>query len=428
MRNSRDHKPTRLAVYIAVGVLLLAAPLSTAQIAIAEQAVSAAATPDGDELSRLSDIDSQGLDPIIAEDQEATRASGIEPSCTEEGANGDSYCVTQGSPDGPQATDGASARTIQPLPTWCRELPTGIREVTRTQSCQQWTVTIQKRLNQNGTSVVVGTATVGMYSYQYMTYSTPVIAHQFGFKPASVVGDVAGVTISAYSNCAGGCVETGPGVIGNTPLSVGTWVENESFTGPNTTAIGSIVSVGTAWVYTINFPSQSPYTAATSMAQARCDNASGGSAPTPGCVIPIGPGKVIYAQATNPELVNHINWAHASGLPGSSVNNPIHRTTLSSRINANRAASCGSAPSIAGKQCDEYPFASTFEGAASGGPVRSFSGCSFPEGFITSTTGYSHCMINSSQNLSGGAILGNTYRQQRILDADPFSVGFNFTG
>jgi len=161
-----------------------------------------------------------------------------------------------------------------------------------------------------------------------------------------------------------------------------------------------------------------------SLSLARCDNASGGSSPTPGCVIAIGPGKVVYSQATNPELVNHIAWAHASGLPGNSVDRPIHRTSLTTVINANRAASCGGAPSIAGKQCDEYPFASTYEGAASGGPVRSFSGCSFPEGFISSPSGYSHCMINASQNMSGGAILGNIYRQQRILDGDPFYVDF----
>lgn len=41
---------------------------------------------------------------------------------------------------------------------------------------------------------------------------------------------------------------------------------------------------------------------------------------------------------------------------------------------------------------------------------------------VATGPGFSRCMINASQNMSGGTILGNTYHQQRILEADPFYV------
>ena len=98
------------------------------------------------------------------------------------------------------------------------------------------------------------------------------------------------------------------------------------------------------------------------------------------------------------------------------------RTTLTSVISANRAVSCGSAPSISGLSRDEFPFASSYEGAASGGTARSFPGCTFTDPASTGPVGFSRCMVAASQNSSAGAILGNIYRMQRILEADPFYV------
>ncbi|GLW11757.1 hypothetical protein Misp01_68850 [Microtetraspora sp. NBRC 13810] len=92
----------------------------------------------------------------------------------------------------------------------------------------------------------------------------------------------------------------------------------------------------------------------------------------------------------------------------------------------NRTTACPqSLPRPTGKSCDEYPFASSNQGASlSGGPGRTFGYCEvapLPQG-VTGPTGYSSCMINASQNSGGGTWLGTVYRQNRILQNDPFYV------
>ena len=57
-----------------------------------------------------------------------------------------------------------------------------------------------------------------------------------------------------------------------------------------------------------------------------------------------------------------------------------------------------------GKQCDEYPFASTWQGARTGGGH------------------FNWRMINGTQNEEGGKALGRFYLYNRILDKDRFLV------
>lgn len=64
------------------------------------------------------------------------------------------------------------------------------------------------------------------------------------------------------------------------------------------------------------------------------------------------------------------------------------------------------------KDCDEFPFASTLEGAARAVPPGN----------------YSARPIKLEHNRSGGAILGNWYRDQRLLDGDTFFVWIRGTG
>ncbi|MEV6443122.1 NucA/NucB deoxyribonuclease domain-containing protein [Amycolatopsis sp. NPDC051716] len=66
-------------------------------------------------------------------------------------------------------------------------------------------------------------------------------------------------------------------------------------------------------------------------------------------------------------------------------------------------------PRLEGEECDEYAFASTKEGAASGGP-------------------YDIKMIDANQNQTGGIQLGSMYLQQRMLNNNHFSVIFYAVG
>lgn len=81
-----------------------------------------------------------------------------------------------------------------------------------------------------------------------------------------------------------------------------------------------------------------------------------------------------------------------------------------------------------GKQCDEYPFASSQEGASPAtprGPARTFPDiCNgMPGATGSGVVGFSRCFIDATQNKKAGDRTRKLYREQRILVGDPFQVG-----
>lgn len=100
---------------------------------------------------------------------------------------------------------------------------------------------------------------------------------------------------------------------------------------------------------------------------------------------------------------------------GRNLNDYLTRTTDTARMNANSSlalAACAQAvnvgflpPATAGQECDEFPFASTYEGADAGNLL------------------YSVRYITGSDNGEAGARLGAFYKANRILDSDEFAVG-----
>jgi hypothetical protein len=117
-----------------------------------------------------------------------------------------------------------------------------------------------------------------------------------------------------------------------------------------------------------------------------------------------------------------------SGLPGRlSTGTYLTRLTDQTKINANGATACPSSiPRPTGKSCDEYPFRSTNQGASTGGSAvaRSFPDCQMPDPQRTGATGFSRCFIIAGQNSSAGGTLGGFYANERMLQGDPFQVGY----
>ncbi|WP_170068072.1 NucA/NucB deoxyribonuclease domain-containing protein [Lentzea guizhouensis] len=116
------------------------------------------------------------------------------------------------------------------------------------------------------------------------------------------------------------------------------------------------------------------------------------------------------------ELVDHIRYAqdvlHAPGRfkDGKPDGPPLTRNRSTTRIQENRNAAraiCRRDNPTGWKgtvvQCDEYPMASTYEGANSGGP-------------------HSAKLINARHNREGGTQLSNWYEWDRVLDRDKFYV------
>lgn len=155
----------------------------------------------------------------------------------------------------------------------------------------------------------------------------------------------------------------------------------------------------------------------------RCDNAF--PARRAGCVVNLTPA-IRFDKNRYPSFTKHVEAAIESGLPGGSIQRPLERTTDKTRIRNNRKIACPkSIKRPKGYSCDEYPFASTFEGALSGGPGRTFDGCRiYPVKKVQSPTGFSRCMIPVSENSGSGGSLGGSLQSKRVLNNDKYYIGF----
>ncbi|MGW5436446.1 NucA/NucB deoxyribonuclease domain-containing protein [Nocardia asteroides] len=178
----------------------------------------------------------------------------------------------------------------------------------------------------------------------------------------------------------------------------------------------------------------------------RCDNDTGrpgisAGLPSQGCVIPSR--APVMDFASDPDLVtiaDHVRQAQQSGLPGAprsySTGALSRMTDLTQRErNGNRACPSGrySTPNFT---CDEYPFRSTYQGAAQPPNVvlpangRTFSGCQITdpprvEPSRTGTNGYSVCMVPKTPvdaNQKQSDVIATFYYENRVMDGDQFYV------
>lgn len=170
--------------------------------------------------------------------------------------------------------------------------------------------------------------------------------------------------------------------------------------------------------------------------QVRCD---GGGGPVEGaglrgigCVLAAGrpilemnaPGGIVRTQ-----LMDHVLWAQNSGLPGNPNSGyALHRIYQSNpQRQENNKTACpqkASDPTLerpSGYQCDEYPFATSREGAAGGFNAnypRTHYWCqifSRPTN-VVNPLGYSICMVPGTQNSSGGGLMPPFHRKNRLLE------------
>lgn len=147
-----------------------------------------------------------------------------------------------------------------------------------------------------------------------------------------------------------------------------------------------------------------------------------------GCVFPQRYAKVRYSAASYPTFTRHVKAALKSGLPGSvGSRSYLTRITSKTRTAANRRAACPSRlKRPKGKSCDEYPFASTKQGASSSGntTARSFKWCSMKDRTRKGSKGFSRCFIRAGENSGAGGLLSYFYNSLHILNGDRFQVGF----
>ncbi|MGW6877380.1 NucA/NucB deoxyribonuclease domain-containing protein [Streptomyces xanthophaeus] len=313
-----------------------------------------------------------------------------------------------------------AAAAITP-PTWCDQA-NNVVYATRTAACTWTTVTYTTQRVVNGTTTTTGQAELIVMQYNYTATDLGRYAHQIDTSMYSGWGDAPKASVDGQATLSGSCTRESA-TFPKKPLApVSSWQQGESFWDTTATAAGAVGRCETTWYLTFTNAPYSPAVTSVSMNEIRCDNATAGR-PVVGCVVPWYASELTYTKANTPELADHVTKAQASGLPGATFANPLTRTENTTVINNNRTRACGSAPSITGKSCDEYPIATSHQGLNAGGARRTQTGCAFtgvPS--ATGPTGVSVCMIAEGDNNSQGGTNTQFFRRERVLENDPFRV------
>lgn len=144
-----------------------------------------------------------------------------------------------------------------------------------------------------------------------------------------------------------------------------------------------------------------------------------------GCVFPEAGIVLDLYSNLYPDIAYHVNAAQNSGLVGRDI--PLHRLMNKDKEAENRHTACRIRPPL-DYSCDEYPFASTYEGAATWGggegAGRTFDNCQRPDlpTGVTGAVGWSGCMVPKSDNDYQGGDLSEFYWRNHVIDMDDFYV------
>lgn len=312
----------------------------------------------------------------------------------------------------------ASPMTPVALPSWCGTPYASVRK-TRTQWCQTRKFVYFNWIDStNGTSRLGGTATGYRIIYAYMSASVSHVIHQENFRMLTKTGKTDVGVVGAFK-CTGQC-DYKRGEMKFRKLTLGIDVVYVGDISP--TLSNRQWKTNRTWFETRMGESEaSALPMPNAPAVTRCDNASSGYTGK-GCVVPSYFPTLSFSKSGKAAAVAvHIEKAQASGLLGKAT--PLRRTTTTATISGNRSRACPSYLTIpSGYSCDEYPFASTTQGAMNGGQVRIFSGCHLTTVAGSGSLGYSRCLVPTTANSSQGGSMSAFYRNQRILHDDQYYV------
>lgn len=311
------------------------------------------------------------------------------------------------------------------------------------------------RLNELGTGDLLATANVKLVQEIHTKHDNPKEnEYRVMFEVKNVTRTVKGAstpfTLSASISCPTSACSTVP----QNSLNAGTvqpgaelFVYSKISFGD--LAPGALVNGGAKVSWELNAIPQYPgsNTGDDTTPSIRCDN----DTPPQGFAKVIGKGCVfpnrtpimdVVSDPNQQTIANHIKNAQQSGLRGARnlyATGPLTRMSDKNERTLNRNRAC---PSNAGtrydnaggtKSCDEYPFASTREGAAQPSGVvlgpngRTFAGCGVTDPprvdpSRTGNAGYSVCMVPVSEQQAQAKSIGAFYHQNRLLDGEQFFV------
>lgn len=361
--------------------------------------------------------------PADAQSGQVTEKLTFKSKCVSS-ADGGQVCVEENSPltaeKDPFGRPTTDAQKLQPPSKLCR---TGSIVYNRQEVCAASQVTIT---NYSSKRVVLGTAVGIAYVYQYGVRNQTTLANQLSWTTVRTTGTGSNFSFAGNTpKCVGKCSRTGALTsLTGKRLQVGKTLTAQSFykwTGTKTRTYQDM-TWAVAFRHT-NTKTIAPLDLKTKLSF-RCDRESRSA--SPGCVVPRAIVTVGFKKVNYPQFARHVSLAQASGLPGATT--PLNRLKDGQDGNKNRTKACPSRLNRNGLDCDEYPFASTQQGAYyGGGSGRTFSNCNisdkaYPLG-VRGSKGYSACMIDRTQNRSAGTDLSTVFSASHILTGDPFYVG-----
>jgi hypothetical protein len=322
----------------------------------------------------------------------------------------------------PSATPGASARAhVQPLrvvrpPAECLRA-TDKPRTTRLNSCFYSTGTmVFSEVTSGGSVTVTGTFVVNELVYVYTDPRSSQVFNQTSLKVTNRTGiATSGLTLSGAFVCTTYC----DGKRGSLPSrNVGANTIYAVGKLEPVLARGAKSNIFSNWLFTFAKAGHSSETFSSKNLSPRCDNNAVYGLGR-GCVFPDGRVSLVYSKSSTVvgEVAMHIGLAQESGLPSTLTR------TAPAKVRANRQAACP--PSLTrpdGKQCDEYPFASSVQGGAAGGAARVFDGCALTIIPGSGPEGFSRCMVTTSHNLRAGGMLARVDYDKRVLPDDRFTV------
>jgi LGFP repeat len=282
------------------------------------------------------------------------------------------------------------------------------------------------------------------------TWNSTVFYTEYNFEITNVEGEAAPAFFTINHECVirsggGTCDGAGDSVVSQPALEGTTLTVSSSFTVPvgsaNSGALRFAQALARIVLTSPTNEEMKPFSQEIQTARVRCD-----SQPTmrntTGCVIgDVEPVWDLRGYSDLPQYRQHVSLAQTSGLPGFADNSgngtPLTRITNTQWIKDRRAITCGgvTGPRTGGRDCDEYPMASTTQGGGNGsgyGVARTFpqSICGIRDTGIVELSdppqnrgaGWSVCLISSSQNRRAGSLQGWFYTKSRVIAGDGFLV------
>ncbi|MEU6351042.1 NucA/NucB deoxyribonuclease domain-containing protein [Streptomyces sp. NPDC047072] len=357
----------------------------------------------GDESTSEDDVGNP--DPMAAAENDRIRCTAKILAAKRDGSEELVPCVSFNSTA--SAAELRAAVDAWPTPSWCDDHgANGQWYVNRFKACGVFAADLT--VTNPRTGAVVGRMHYLTVAYAYSKRDIKTWAYQVQLLEVSSSGVAKGSSVGGKATCAGKCKVTESKfpsqLMGASRDPVGQFFLDTTIkTSPKGQKGEGQASA--VWQFTNPQWSGPTNSVALPTPPVRCDNALPGTSKT-GCVMPYIPDMVYAKSGEFPELAKHIEYAQTTkNLPGKhGTKRYLTRLTNKDKITKNRNTACPSSlERPAGKQCDEYPFASTWQGASTGGD-------------------FSRRMINATQNEDGGRALSRFYLYNRIIEKDRFLV------